>query len=122
MFIWTTLNNIINLVGISELIFSFILCYPSGPRYKYYIAGQFSTMALPKRATFSPHYSLPLVYYYIYGQNVLLLPYALFISLKPVQHAVIAHAPPISPYSLIFTPSYCRLYFPFHNRGDFSTF
>ena len=55
MFILIKLNNIINLVGLSELIYFFILCNPSGPCYKYYFAGLESTMALPRPVTLFFH-------------------------------------------------------------------
>ena len=61
MFIWIKLN--INLVGISELIYSF-MCNPSGPRYKYNLAAQTCYIISP--------YSLPLVYY-LYGQNMVVI-------------------------------------------------
>ena len=71
-FLWVRmlvkLNNIINLVGISGLIF--ILSNLSGRRYKYYLAGLKSTMAQPIHVTLPPCYLLPLAYHYLYDLYV----------------------------------------------------
>ena len=55
MFILIKLNNIINVFGLRELIYHFILCNPSGPRYEYYLAGLELTMALPRHVTLFFH-------------------------------------------------------------------
>ena len=55
MFVLIKINNIIYLDGLSELIYSFILCNPSGPHYKYHFAGLESTMALPRHVALFFH-------------------------------------------------------------------
>ena len=74
MFILIKLNNIINLVGLSELLYSFNLSNPSGSRYKYYLASLESTMVLPRHVTLPPCYLLPLAYYYLYGDHTSTVP------------------------------------------------
>ena len=76
VFIWIKLNNIINLVCKVNFCIPLFCAAPKGldhsalwPRYKCYHTAHTSTMALPRHVTSLSWYSLPLVYYYLYGST-----------------------------------------------------